>query len=300
LQTFQTNSVTSAGSKPQDNVKSGKKVEFADQVISKVIKSSDQQSVQYQQPDRPVSASILKKSDDTLLKQVTTAPPPTPPILIITEPIEDSDSNKHTLEDTNPDSISIQPTQPLNDEPEDVENDYTELENYTSLRRPSQKSNESELSSEAEAGEDGQEDDELHQPVEKPKFYRTVVAPKVYVAKYPYLEIPYDSKETIVDYSEYNKTFEVPEVLCPRVYEINASKTSIEELLLERRILEDKIIEIKERKLSRIERGGSGGRGRSDEGQRSQSSHKEKVYNEERLNLHNQALKKQLVGIISW
>jgi len=70
-----------------------------------------------------------------------------------------------------------------------------EPENYTLLTRSTHNSNGSELSSEAEAGEIDEEE-YLSKTTDKPKHYRTIIPPKVYLAKYPYLEIPYDSKES--------------------------------------------------------------------------------------------------------
>lgn len=99
-------------------------------------------------------------------------------------------------------------------------------------------------------------------------------------------------------------------MLCPRVYEINASKTSVEELLLERKILEEKISEIRANRVEKLinkynpanqqreeeaktERGRKGSIVVRDTSK--EYSQKEKEYNEERLRLQNETLKKQLV-----
>ena len=83
---------------------------------------------------------------------------------------------------------------------------------------------------------------------EKPK----VVAPKKapYLPRYPYLQIPWDTENAIVDVDAYRQTFMIPDVLVPQLHKMDAKSISVEELLLERRILEEKIIEVRTAKLN--------------------------------------------------
>ncbi len=90
-------------------------------------------------------------------------------------------------------------------------------------------------------------------------------------------------------------------MLFPRVYEINASKTSIDELLLERKILEEKINEVRENRVGKLinkvpDRTEPTKRASDAAALNTKESiQKEKEYNEERLRLQNETLKKQLV-----
>lgn len=108
----------------------------------------------------------------------------------------------------------------------------------------------------------------------------------------------------------FNVYYVLLEVLCPRVYEINASKTSVEELLLERKILEEKINEIRANRVDKLlnkynkpnqEEDEEAKKERTRKGSitvkdtSKEYSQKEKEYNEQRLRLQNETLKKQLV-----
>jgi hypothetical protein len=66
---------------------------------------------------------------------------------------------------------------------------------------------------------------------------------------YPYLALPWKFKDPIVDYDVYHNAFHVPEVICQNIHHLDYVSTSVDELNLEKKLLEERINELRNAKL---------------------------------------------------
>lgn len=194
------------GQKP-DTIKTNKKVEFSDKVTSKLINSNtNREKISIPKPTNPANSSILKKPDDSANPSIESLNNNTKPLTFIADLIKNTPEEPGIIQDSEIEKIDDNQVVSNEDENEKNKDDYYEITNCTILNPSILIGDES--SSEESDPEEVEEVPEV--VVVKPKLYRTVIPPKVYLAKYPHLEIPWDSKEPIVDYDEYNRRFEVP------------------------------------------------------------------------------------------
>ncbi|RNA40956.1 golgin subfamily A member 6 22 isoform X3 [Brachionus plicatilis] len=214
--------------------KQTKKVEFSDHVQEQIIAPSTNDTLEFSKTEK-LNLTECKKSTDFGTKNNFS---------------ENKNFSNKPTSDALHKLIGIEDTQnvlkPKEDESKSAEKSSKYKINLSKIDdllgiKSEEKSSAQEINNEPK---------KIQKPVKESKFERKMREKRDRYKNFPYLQLPWDSYETVVDQEAFKEAFSIPDVLNPLIHQIDPENISVDELVLERRILEDKILELRQEKLN--------------------------------------------------
>ncbi|CAF0710228.1 unnamed protein product [Brachionus calyciflorus] len=296
-----------------NNEKQGKKVEFSDHVMEKIISKVDESISETKKKEETLAIPKIQMVDsiesnikptEELKKESVIVHPPSqkPPLNRPTARTTTTTAVKQTVKNpkSNPESHvkseDVLKIQPIETSAPQVEKklDLSRFDDLLGIKHDESKH------------ENDEEEKRFKKPVKESKFDKKMREKKERFKNFPYLQLPWDSREAIVDEPAYREAFSVPDVLSPLIHKIDPTSTSVDELILERRILEDKILELRNEKLNIVNMTDDQRaklKNKNDKKKKIKKQEltkinkeidlKEKVIREERIRLQHEAFKRQ-------